>query len=88
MTPRYHRHDEPLTSEDLAKCQAVLRDFCTANSVLLPSNDADRIAAIIIELYQQGVHEANQLRSLVDAARGILDPTVPGLTKEPEHNPH
>ncbi|WP_088692441.1 MULTISPECIES: hypothetical protein [unclassified Rhizobium] len=72
MTPRYHRHDEPLTSEDLAKCDIILEEYCRANNVTLPSDEAERVAAIIIELYQQGVHELHHLRSLVDAARGIL----------------
>ncbi|WP_028749071.1 hypothetical protein [Rhizobium mesoamericanum] len=76
MTPRYHRHDEPLTSEDLSKCTSILEEFCTANNVALTSDDAERVAAIIIELYQQGVHELHHLRPLVDAATGILaDPT-------------
>jgi hypothetical protein len=72
MTTRYHRHDEPLTSEDLAKCQLILEEFCTLNNVTLPSEEAERVAAIVIELYQQGVHELHQLRPLVDAARGAL----------------
>ncbi|ANL46305.1 hypothetical protein AMC87_CH01593 [Rhizobium phaseoli] len=69
----YHRHDQPLTSEDLSKCQVVLEEFCFANNVPSPSDEAERVAAIIIELYQQGVHELHQLRPLVDGARGKLD---------------
>ncbi|MDQ0562446.1 hypothetical protein QO004_004251 [Rhizobium mesoamericanum] len=83
MTPRYHRHDEPLTSEDLSKCKLILEEFCTANNVALTSDEAERVAAIIIELYQQGVHELHHLRPLVDAARGNLADDAPpaqGLT--------
>ncbi len=72
MSKRYHRHDEPLTSEDLARCHLILEEFCTLNGVALPSEEADRVAAIIIELYQQGVHELHHLRPLVAAARGVL----------------
>lgn len=72
MTRRFHRHDEPLTSEDLGKCQLVLEAFCRDNNVALPSDEAIRVGAIIIELYQQGVKDANQLRILVDAACGVI----------------
>ena len=72
MTPRYHRHDEPLTSEDLAKCEIILEEFCSANKITRASDEAERVAAIIIKLYQQGVHELHHLRPLVDAAQGIL----------------
>ncbi|KQV27486.1 hypothetical protein ASC97_03640 [Rhizobium sp. Root1203] len=72
MTRRFHRHDEPLTSEDLAKCQVVLEAFCHDNDVSLPSEEAIRVGAIIIEMYQQGIRDANHLRILVDAARGVV----------------
>ena len=72
MTQRFHRHDEPLTSEDLAKCQAVLETFCRDNNIALPSDEGIRVGAIIIELYQQGVKDVTQLRILVEAARGTI----------------
>ena len=55
MTGRFHRLDEPLTSADLAKCQKVLETYCRKNRVRLASEEANGVAAIIIELYQQGV---------------------------------
>ncbi|WP_245271721.1 hypothetical protein [Rhizobium sp. IBUN] len=35
------------------------------------SEEADRIGAITIELYQQGVRDVGQLKHIVDAARGL-----------------
>jgi hypothetical protein len=72
MTGRFHRHEEPLTSADLAKCQKVLETYCRKNRVRLASEEANRVAAIIIELYQQGVREESHLRALADAARGVI----------------
>jgi len=72
MTRRFHRHDEPLTSEDLSKCRAALEQFCQESHLEASSKEAERAAAIIIELYQQGVHDEQQLKQLVDAARGTL----------------
>ncbi|MEK1872156.1 MAG: hypothetical protein AAAC50_06995 [Rhizobium altiplani] len=70
MTRRFHRHDEPLTSEDLSKCQAALERYCRQNHLEAASEEGQRAAAIIIELYQQGIHDERQLKLLVDTARG------------------
>jgi hypothetical protein len=74
MTQRFHRHDEPLTSDDLAKCQRVFEAFCHDNNIPRPSEEAIRTGAIIIELFQQGVRDETQLRVLVDSARGVIAP--------------
>jgi hypothetical protein len=70
MTGRFHRHDEPLTSEDLSKCQAALEHYCRQNKLEAGSEEGQRAAAIIIELYQQGIHDERQLKLLLDNARG------------------
>ncbi len=65
MAERSNRHDEePLTSEDLSKCQLVLEGYCRRNNVPLWSSEAPRIRAIIIEVYEQGLRDAKQLRFL------------------------
>ena len=58
MTELSNRHEEPLTSEDLTKCQLVLEGYCRRNNVPLWSSEATRIRAIIIEIYQHGVRDA------------------------------
>lgn len=70
MTGRFHRHDEPLTSEDLSKCQAALEQYCRQNHIEAASDEGQRAASIIIELYRQGIHDEHQLKLLVHAARG------------------
>jgi hypothetical protein len=65
MTGRFvSKHDEPLTSNDLDICLKVGKD----------TEEAQRVAAIIIELYRQGVHKDTQLVELAAGARGISDP--------------
>ncbi|MBZ9792044.1 hypothetical protein K9B32_18245 [Rhizobium sp. 3T7] len=68
---QFSRYDEPLDSDDLRKCHAVLDEICGDFGIELGSEEADRIAAITIELYQQGVREVGQLKHIVDAARGL-----------------
>ena len=70
MTRRFHRHDEPLTLEDLSKCQAALERYCHQNHLDFASEEGQRAAAIIIELYQQGIRDERQLSLLLDNARG------------------
>ena len=62
--------DEPLNSEDLAKCQQVLERL---RAEICPNDDQEetnRLAAITIELYRQGVRREEVLRDMVAAARG------------------
>ena len=64
------RNQEPLNSKDLAKCQQV---FERLKAVICPLDDQEetnRLAAITIELYRQGVRSEDQLREMVAAARG------------------
>jgi hypothetical protein len=74
MTNRFHQHDQPLTSDDLAKCQRVFEAFCRDNKIPSPSEEAVRTGAIVIELFQQGVRDETRLRVLVDSARGMIVP--------------
>lgn len=67
----FSRHDEPLDSDDLRKCHAVLDAICVEFGIEPGTEEADRIAAITIELYQQGVRDVGHLKYIVDAARGL-----------------
>ncbi|MCY1669143.1 hypothetical protein [Rhizobium sp. SL86] len=62
--------EEPLNSEDLARCQQVFErlkaDICLDED----HEEINRLAAITIELYRQGVRREEQLRDMVAAARG------------------
>lgn len=67
----YSRHEQPLHSSDLRICHKVFQAVCGDLGVEVSAEESDRIAAITVELYQQGVRDEQQLRILVDAARGI-----------------
>lgn len=64
--------DEALTSDDLAKCQAVLDALKTEFGLADDDEEVSRSAAIIVELYRQGVHDEEQLKTLVFATRGRI----------------
>ncbi len=75
MTERFvSRHDEPLTSSDLDICQRALDRILARLRVGKDTEEAQRAAAIIIELYRQGVHNDTQLVELAAAARGVGNP--------------
>jgi len=67
----FSRHNKPLDSDDLRKCQAVLDAICGESEIEPGSEEEGRVAAIIIQLYQQDVHDLGQLKHLIDAARGL-----------------
>ncbi|WP_223217398.1 hypothetical protein [Rhizobium cauense] len=78
------RRDEPLNLDDLRKCYRVLGGIYSDFGINPGSDEADRIAAITIELYQQGVRDPRQLRHIVDAARGLdLRAEVPDTIVHP-----
>jgi hypothetical protein len=62
--------DQPMTSEDLAICQRVLDAVKVEFQLDKDDEETVRIAAITIELYRQGVHNFDQLKAPVFAARG------------------
>jgi hypothetical protein len=64
MTERPSRHQQPLSSEDLIKCQLITDEYCRRHDIKLKSSEACRIEAIIVELYQQGLRDAEQPRFL------------------------
>ncbi|WP_431324420.1 hypothetical protein [Rhizobium sp. YTU87027] len=66
-TQEKNRRDEPLTSEDLAVCDSVLDDICHRYGIENDKEAVSRLAAIIIELYRQGVREPKQLALLAGA---------------------
>ncbi|PWI49889.1 hypothetical protein B5K03_33655 [Rhizobium phaseoli] len=62
--------DQALTSEDLAVCEQVLNAVKAEFQLEADDEETARAASIIIELYRQGVHNFDQLKILVFAARG------------------
>jgi hypothetical protein len=60
----FSTRDEPLASEDLDVCRRVHEALCSELKIDRSSNEADRLGALIIELYRQGVHDESQLRLL------------------------
>jgi len=65
--------DQALNSDDLAICDRVLAAVKAEFSLDEGSEELIRSASIIIELYRQGVHNEQQLKVLLYAARGKLD---------------
>lgn len=60
-------------SGDLAVCQRVFDDIRSGAGITKQSEEAERMAAITVELYRQGVREPNHLKTMVEAARGLFD---------------
>lgn len=59
-------------SRDLAVCQRVFDDIRSGAGITRESEEAERMAAITVELYRQGVRERSHLRTMVEAARGLF----------------
>ena len=66
----FSTRDEPLASEDLAVCRRVHEALCRGLNIDRSGEEADRLGALIIELYRQGVHDETQLRLLAGGKRG------------------
>lgn len=64
------RNEEPLDSNDLLRCQQVFEELKQDMGDLDDIEEVNRLAAITIELYRQGVRRKDQLRTMVAAARG------------------
>jgi len=60
----FSTRDEPLASEDLHVCRRVHEALCSGLKIDRTGKEADRLGALIIELYRQGVHDESQLRLL------------------------
>ncbi|OWO94172.1 hypothetical protein B5E41_15520 [Rhizobium esperanzae] len=67
------RSQVPLDSRDLETCQHVFDKLSADYAVARDSDEAERMASIIIELYRQGVRDPNHLQSMVQAARGLFE---------------
>lgn len=63
----------PLDSRDLEICQHVFDDLRTMADVPRKSDEGERIAAIVVELYRQGVRNPEHLKTMVQAARGLFE---------------
>lgn len=59
------RSPAPLYSSDLAVCQRVFDEIRSAAGIAKTSEEAERIAAIVVELYKQGVHDPAHLKMMV-----------------------
>ncbi|MBB4192326.1 hypothetical protein GGE45_001889 [Rhizobium aethiopicum] len=68
-----NRSQVPLDSRDLETCQRVFDKLSADYAVARDSEEAQRMAGIIIELYRQGVRDPNHLQSMVEAARGLFE---------------
>ncbi|MBX4936801.1 hypothetical protein [Rhizobium binae] len=59
-----HRHDLPLFSEDLDLLSQVLDKVCVERGLVRTAPEAERIGAVIIQLYRQGVRDGGKLADL------------------------
>lgn len=73
---RLKHSPEPLHSKDLAVCRKVFDKIQSSAGFVKKSEEADRVATILVELYRQGVHEPDHLKTMVQAARGIFENDV------------
>jgi hypothetical protein len=64
-------HGVFLDSEDLAICQRVFDAILLKSSIARDTEDAEQIAATIITLYQQGLHDENRLVILASFTNDI-----------------
>ncbi|MDP9836761.1 hypothetical protein J2T09_001506 [Neorhizobium huautlense] len=64
------RSEEPLDSSDLLRCQQVFEELKRDLGDVDDAEEVNRLAAITMELYRQGVRQKDQLRTMVAAARG------------------
>ncbi|MEF0941360.1 hypothetical protein [Rhizobium sp. BR 362] len=66
-----------LDARDLAACQFVFDELLKEIAVAKDSEEAERIAAIVIELYRQGMHDVSHLKVMVESARGLFGRSKP-----------
>ncbi|MDR7148037.1 hypothetical protein [Rhizobium sp. BE258] len=68
------QRDIPLTSDDLSACNAALVAISRSSGIEKDAVAVSRLAAIIIELWRQGVHDVEQLKVLAGATVESDDP--------------
>lgn len=59
-------------ADDLDVCQRAFDNVCNKAGISKGSEEAGRMAGMIIELYRQGVHSPEYLSMMVEAARGLF----------------
>ncbi|SCB37558.1 hypothetical protein [Rhizobium hainanense] len=63
---------DPFDVRDLSQCQEVFDELLVRGGIAKDSEEAARIATILVELYRQGVRDRAHLASMVTAARGLF----------------
>ncbi|PDS77797.1 hypothetical protein [Rhizobium sp. L43] len=66
------RKSPAFDGRDLAACQPVFDTLLREAGVTKQSEEAARMAAIVVELYRQGVRDPEYLRLMVEGARGLF----------------
>ncbi|MBB3589902.1 hypothetical protein FHX08_000246 [Rhizobium sp. BK529] len=66
------RKPQPFDAHDLSVCQPVFDTVVKEAGIDKASEEAARIAAIMVELYRQGVRDPEHLRIMVEGARGLF----------------
>ncbi|CAN7657041.1 hypothetical protein [Rhizobium sp. LjRoot258] len=67
-------------AQDLAACQSVFDELLKEMGVAKESEEAGRIAAVVIDLYQQGVRDPSRLKVMVENARSLCGSYKPMAT--------
>ncbi|MDL2404603.1 hypothetical protein PY650_02815 [Rhizobium calliandrae] len=62
-----HPQDLPLFSDDLDRLEKVLDAVCEDRGINFRSSEAERLGALIIQLYRHGVKEDAKLLALARA---------------------
>ncbi|RWY79940.1 hypothetical protein EHI44_30800 [Rhizobium leguminosarum] len=62
----------PFDGRDLIVCQTVFNKLQAQLRTVVDAEEANRIAAIIVDLYRQGIRDPEQLKVMIEAARGIF----------------
>lgn len=81
---RISRRDEPLLTEDLAICQEAFDKIIAELGMDRDGDEAERLAAVILELYREGVHDADKLITLAGTANGRLDTLTAASRETPQ----
>ncbi|WP_168878840.1 hypothetical protein [Rhizobium sp. P28RR-XV] len=68
-----HQREIPLDSEALDVCQRAFDATLIKLDITREHQESEVIAAFVIKLYQQGVHEEEKLFQLAMAASASLD---------------
>jgi len=56
---------------DLARCQVVFDALIQEAGATKDTEEANRIAGIVVELYRHGIRDPEQLQMMVEGARGL-----------------